>query len=180
MNDRQRISELIDIINDGLAARNVEGVEVIQAYQPDTQGAPTAKTVTIFDMDAIPLGHVARDTTYDTVDEIMSETETQTYLQAYQINATIHNVSASDVNAMTPNDLLKIVRAILQSSATIARLRTNGLAILRVTELRNPRIVNDDGQYEANPSFDLTLTYDDVHTVEAPIVETVEYNFNRV
>jgi hypothetical protein len=180
MTDNQLFAVLFSVVRTGLAARGVNPVTVAQAYQPTQQGETTDPAVYLTKLFDTPRGHVRRDTVYDEVDDVMNETETQTYETTYQVNARSLQV-VGEVDQLTASDLVKLVRQILQSSAVIALLNDSNLAILRISELRNPALMsNDEGRFEFSPSFDFILTYDEIYTLEAPALETVEYNINRV
>jgi hypothetical protein len=180
MTDNQLFAILFSVVRVGLAARGVVDVIVAQSYQPTQQGADSGPGVYLTKLFDTPRGHVKRDTVYDDVEDVMREIETQTYETTYQVNARSLQV-AGDEDQLTASDLVKIVRQILQSSAVIAGLNDNNLAILRVNELRNTPIAsNDEGRFEFSPSFDFIITYDEVYSLEVPAIETVEYNINRV
>lgn len=179
MTDNQIYAILFPLIKGGLTSRGVTGVEVLQNAQPTQQGTPSGPAVFLSMLRPVPRGHVRRDSVYDRDTGVMSETELQTYEQTYQVNA-LSAQDPTDVNKLTASDLVKVVRQIVQSSAFIASIRASGLGILRVNELRNPAFVNDKDRFEYSPSFDFTLTYDELYTTGAPVVETVEYNINRV
>jgi hypothetical protein len=179
MTDNQIFTVLFAQIRAGLIARGVANATVLQKPQPKQQGVPSGISVYLTMIAPKPLGHVRRDSVYDTVLETMTHTELQTWTQLYQVNA-MSIQDPADVNQLTASDILKVVRQTLQSSAFIASIKAHGLAILRVNELRNTPFVNDKDEYEYSPSFDFTLTYDELYTVAAPIVETVEYNIERV
>lgn len=181
MTDNQIYAILLPIISAGLVARGVEvpAGNIIQGHQPTQQGRPLGTTVYLYGLPAVPLGHVKRDSVYDEAEQIMRDVETQTYLATYQANA-LAEQDPNNLSSPSSLDVLKAVRQVLQSSNTIALLKAEGLAILRVNELRNPAFVNDKGRDEYAPSFDFTLTYDEVYTAEAPVVDTFELNLNHV
>jgi hypothetical protein len=181
MTDNEIYTLLFPIIRDGLAARGVTvpAANIIQGHQPTQQGRPVGPTVYLFGLPATPLGHVKRDSVYDAELGVMRDVETQTYLAVYQANA-LTEQDPNDTDSLSSLDILKAVRQVLQSTNTIALLNAGGLAILRVNELRNPAFVNDKGRNEYAPSFDFTLTYDEVYTAEAPVVDTFEFNLNHV
>lgn len=179
MNDNARYTILFNIIRDGLAMRGIEGVDLAQAYQPTQQGMPTENSVTLHALPLVPLGHLRRDSIWDADELIMRDVELQTWQATYQVNAFV-TVNPGDVNGMTALDLLRNVWYVMQSSATIARLRGDGLAILRVNDLRNAPFVDDRGRYEYSPSFDFTITFDEEYTTEANAVESVEAAIYRV
>lgn len=179
MTDNQIFAILFPIIKGGLTARGVANVEVLQNAQPTQQGTPEGPAVFISMLRPTPRGHVRRDSVYNQSTSEMIETELQTYEQTYQVNA-LSAQDPLDVNKLTASDIVKVVRQIVQSSAFISTIRASGLGILRVNELRNPAFVNDKDRFEYSPSFDFTLTYDELYEALAPTVETVEYNINRV
>jgi hypothetical protein len=180
MTDNQLFAVLFSIVRTGLAARGVADVTVAQSFQPTQQGGDSGPAVYLTKLFDTPRGHPRRDTVYDTLNEVMNESEVQTYETTYQVNARSLQI-AGDVAQLTASDLVKLVRQILQSSAVIALLNDSNLAILRISELRNPAIQsNDEGRFEFSPSFDFILTYDETYSLEVPAIETVEYNINRV
>lgn len=179
MTDNERFAILFPIITAGLTARGITGVTVAQNYQPTQQGAPSGRSVFLSALMSIPAGQVKRDSVWDPDDSVMRDTELQTFTATYQVNA-LAIQDPKSLTSLTAMDILKAVRQTLQSSQTIAGLRVNGLAILRVNELRNPSFVDDKGRFEYSPSFDFTLTYDELYTAEGPVVETVEVSINRV
>lgn len=180
MTDNQLFAILFSIVRVGLAARGVADVTVAQSYQPTQQGGVTGPAVYLTKLFDTPRGHPRRDTVYDDEGDAMIESETQTFETTYQVNARSIQIPG-EVDQLTASDLVKYVRQILQSSAVIAGLNDNNLAILRISELRNPAInSNDEGRFEFSPSFDFVITYDETYTLEAPAIETVEYNINRV
>jgi hypothetical protein len=179
MNDNARFVILFAILSDGFAARGFAGVEFAQNNQPTQQGTPTAPTITLSKLPEVPLGWVRRDSVFDPDTSTMTDTELQTMQATYQVNALVTQDPA-DVSALTAMDYLRAARRILQSSDTIARLRGDGLAILRINELRSLAFVDDRDRYEYSPSFDFTLTYDELDEFSGNVVETVEHKIYRV
>ena len=56
----------------------------------------------------------------------------------------------------------------MQSDATRAILNASGVGILRVTDIINPYFVDDRDNFEASPSFDFVLTYQNVRVSTSP------------
>jgi hypothetical protein len=179
MTDNDRFKILLPLITAGLVARGVAGAAVLQKPQADQQGVPSGISVYLTIIAPIPRGHVRRDTVVNDDLNTMTETELQTWEVTYQVNA-MSIQDPANVNQLTASDILKVVRQTIQSSAFISSIKAEGLGILRVNELRNTPFVNDKDRYEYSPSFDFTLTHDELYTVAAPVVETVEHNIKRV
>jgi hypothetical protein len=170
---------LISIISAGLVSRGFVGVTVAQAFQPTQQGVPTGPSVHLFRLSDTPLGHVRRDSVWDIPTSLMTDTELQTMLSTFQVSALV-TPNPADINALTAAALVRAVRQVMQSSATIAQLRTNGAAVYRVATIRNPSFRDDRRRNEFSPNFDFTISYDEISMAEAAPVETIELNINRV
>jgi hypothetical protein len=177
--DNERFAILFPLIKEGLTARGVENTEVLQSYQPTQQGAISGRAVYLSILPSVPVGHPKRNSYFDAGDDTEKYEEVQTYIANYQVNA-YSPQKPNETTSLTAMDILKAVRQTLQSSATIARLRDEKLAILRVNELRSLNFVNDKDRFEYSPSFDFALTYDEIYTIETPVIETVEHNIYRV
>jgi hypothetical protein len=87
---------------------------------------------------------------------------------------------SKDVTSLTESDILNIVSGIMQSDTLLAAFRAAGAGILRVTDVRNPYIVDDRDRFEAVPSFDIVLTHKRKTVSAIPAVVTYEANVSRV
>ncbi len=179
MRDNQMLQVLLPIVIDGLTARGITGVSVAQSYQPTQQGAASGRSVYIHKLGDNPVGHTGRSNEWNVADQEMEYQEIQAYQTNFQVNAMAIQ-DPSDINSITASDILKSVRQILQSSQAIELLRSNNLGILRISDLTNTPFVDDKGRYEYDPSFDFTLTHDDIFTSTSPVTESIEYNIYRV
>lgn len=112
-------------------------------------------------------------------DPYMRHTERQWYETTFQISG-LAIQDPADVDSLTASDIVNIGISVMQSDATRAALRAKNIGILRVEDVRNPYFVDDKGRFEASPSFDFTLTHEQVIISESPIVQSFEANFKRV
>lgn len=110
---------------------------------------------------------------------VFDHADRQLYESTYQLSAWVPQDPAS-VNALTESDVLNIVSGIMQSDAIIAAFRASGVSLLRVTEVRNPYIVDERDRFEAVPSFDIVLLHHRETVSTLPAVVTYEANINRV
>lgn len=94
----------------------------------------------------------------------MRSVEEQAWQSTYQVNA-LSVQNPNDVNQLTASDIVRAVRAILQSSATIDLLQKSGVGILYVRQIRNTPFVDDRERNEFNPSFDFALTHNDLSLI---------------
>lgn len=74
----------------------------------------------------------------------------------------------------TAMDIAKAASDILQGDKGLAALAVEGVRPLRITSVRQLHFVNDSDQYEANPSFDITLSHRQTVTATTPPVSTYE------
>jgi hypothetical protein len=78
------------------------------------------------------------------------------------------------------SDICKVASDILQGDIGLIALAVERVRPLRVTQIRNVKFVNESDQYEAMPSFDLTLVYPEILESLTPPVVTVTPDFGRV
>lgn len=158
----------------GLAA-----VQMARNYQPRQHGASNSPYVYFFKIGDHRHGHVLRKDAYNVGDEQFDHTEMQVYETTYQFSAWIPQ-DPNNVTRLTESDILNVVAGVMQSDAIISAFRAQGVGILRVTEVRNPYIVDDRNQFEAIPTFDVVLTHKRISVSTIPAVVTYDLNMSRV
>lgn len=221
MTDNQLFTLIFGIVRAGLASRGILNAQVMQAYPPTRQGAPSVPSVIIHKLFDDPVGHTARktklvvpppsvwdngETVWDGGNDVwdqfisiwdngnsiwdggrtawdgqfqMRRVEEQAWQSTYQVNA-LSVQNPNDVNQLTASDIVRSVRSVLQSSATIDLLQKAGVGILYVRQIRNTPFVDDRERNEYIPSFDFALTHNDVFIAPLEAIETVEFNAVRV
>jgi hypothetical protein len=158
MTDNQLMTLLIATISAGLAAQSLS-VPILQEYQPTTQGTPSTDTVYIFKLSETRYGFPGRKNIF--ADSVMTHSETERMEVTYQINAlAIQN--PANTTQTTAADYVRAVGRALQSDAAIQALLAEGVGIYRIQAMRQPYFKDDEGQFEATPSFDFTVAYNDV------------------
>lgn len=179
MNELALFKEVIAQIKSGLTAAGLTSVAVKQSNQPTQQGANVGPTVYIQKIMNKRYGYVGVSDVYDTVNSEMVHTESQYYETTFQIMVWATQ-DPSAPNAPTAQDISNIVAASLQSDAAIGFFSSKGIGVLRVTDIRPAPFQDDRDRWEFAPSFDFTATHkqDTVSTIG--VVETLEYNINRV
>lgn len=158
MNDNALIKVLREILLTGLFVNNQADVEVEQAYQPTQQGANSSKSVYFFKVSDNRYGFGARQYSYGTMNSTL--TESQLYVTTFQIQAWVRQVPTLvvDYSLLTASDLVNLCARILLSQAALDTFDTNNIGVLRITDVRNPFFIDDRGQFESSPSFDVQLT----------------------
>lgn len=158
MNDNQIIKVLRDVLITGLANNGQSDALVQQAYQPTQQGANTSKSVYFFKVDNVRYGFGSREYSYGTF--LSTLVESQLYITTFQIQAWVRQIPTEvvDYNLLTASDLVNLCARILVSQASLAVFNANDIGVLRITDVRNPFFIDDRGQFETSPSFDIQLT----------------------
>lgn len=176
LTDNQLIALFGGIITAGLVENGITA-DLAQSYQPTKQGVNNNTTIYFFKINDKRYGWVNRSNRWDELTSKMVYTETQIVESTFQINALVKQ--NPQVLSHTASDVVNIVASIMQSQSTIQTLKAAGVGIYRITEIRNPYFMDDKDQYEASPSFDFTLVYNQSIITTAPIVQTIDYNFTR-
>lgn len=175
MNDNQLFALVLATINAGLAARGQGAIKVKRKYQRKQRGPNSADSVYLFKVGDRRIGSPKRDDVWNGTD--FTHTETQVYETTFQVSAQVLE-NPADVNQLTASDLVSIVADIMQGDMGQAALRVSRVSVLRVSEIRNPYVVDDHSQFEAEPSFDFVLTYDRSNVSNVPVVTTVDTRTN--
>lgn len=167
--DNDIIQIFLPIINNALVERGFENVIVQQAYQPKQQGIPTQNTVYFFKVSGRNYGYPGRFNRWDSVEAESVHTESQYQESTWQVMALVMS-DVEDVDSYGAADLLLEVSSIMQSDTTLSILNDNGIGVLKINNIINPFFVDDRDNFEASPSFDFVLTYENSRDSVTPIV----------
>lgn len=167
MNDADLAKHLIAALRAGGV---VTPMRIVQNNQPGQRGRPTGPAVLFEKLMDRRYGSPRRaDASDPDVPFGVVHVETQVYHSTFQVNALAEPVSAAGVPPVTTaSDLVNLAAAAIQSDAAIKYLLAQGVGVFRVTDVRNPAFMNDQGQFERVPSFDFVLTHDQVMISKAP------------
>ena len=180
MNDKQLaalfMAQLLPAIQ---AASGLAGVKLARNFQPRQQGANSSPYAYFYKVGDHRYGHPERKDVFNAQANAFTHTEIQQYESTYQFSAWVPQ-DPKDVTGLTESDILNVVSGIMQSDALLAAFRAQGVGILRVTDVRNPYIVDDHDQFEAVPSFDVTLTHKRTSVSTIPAVAAYDLNLSRV
>lgn len=175
--DNSLIQIFLPVINAALIADGFTGVTVKQANQPTMQGIQTNPAIYFFKVANIRYGYLGRKDKWSSMSSEMEHAESQYYESTWQVSALVLQSPATP-NQYTASDLVNEVASIMQSDQTRDILNQSGIGILRVRDVSNPYFVDDRDNFEASPSFDFTLTYENIRASISPIIS--EFNSNIV
>lgn len=156
----------------------ITDVPVIAQQQPTTEGRETGPAIYFYSLDEQREGWQSR--AYERTADDETLTETQIIASTMQISA----VSPQTENLMQPQatDICRAASMALQSSQFLDALKNQfpGSGVRRITAIRRPYIVNDQGQFEMVPSFDVTITHTIKFTTTTPVVTSAKASIHRV
>lgn len=176
-------SELIVILGAEIIAGAVAsfpslvGIPLIQKAQPTQQGTATGPSIYFENIDDSPRHWPSTQTAL--VDGVFKEITTQQIESVYQISSLLWQDPAATI-IITAKDLASQIMMWFNSPATIQRLRRNNIGLLRVTKVRNEKFENESHQFEAHPSFDITITVNRTLSVEIPKITYVDGDIIKV
>lgn len=179
MRDNDLIRLFLPIMQNGLIEYGFDDVSVKQSNQPTQQGINTDPTVYFAKISDHRYGLLKTLDSYDPDTAIMSHQEMQIYETAFSVTALVLQ-DPKKPYGYTASDLVNTVAAIMQSDDTCAKLAIDNVGILRIIEISNQYFTDDRDQFEAAPSFNFVLTHRQNRVTTQPVIESVEYNFNRV
>ena len=180
MNDKQLAALFMAQLLPAMQATSgLSGVKLARSYQSRQQGANSSPYVYFVKVGDHRYGHPERKEVWNAQANAFDHWEIQQYETTYQFSAWVPQ-DPKDVTGLTESDILNVVSGIMQSDALLAAFRAQGVGILRVTDVRNPYIVDDHDQFEAVPSFDVTLTHKRTSVSTIPAVAAYDLNLSRV
>lgn len=180
MKDNELMALLVSTLSAGLTARGL-AAPVLQSYQPEQQGRePSGPAVYLHRIGSKAYGFLGRRTVAGAAPAgQVNHRENQYWERSFQVNA-LAPLPPEDTTSPTAFDYIVATKAVLTSDAGRRALKAGGVGILRVTDVREQYIKDDRDQYELAPSFDFTVTYQDVDdSVEPAITPPVEPGIYR-
>jgi len=180
MNDKDMATLIRSQLKAAFALRSeLTGAEVARNFQPRQQGASSGPIVYFFKVNTHRHGHPAKLDIWDLNTGTFVHGEKQLCEDTYQFSAWIPQDPAN-VTDLTESDILNMVSGIIQSDVVISAFKAEEVGILRVTEVRNPYIVDDRERFAAVPTFDVVLTHERLDVATLPAVVTYDANISRV
>lgn len=160
-----RTNELFALVRSTLLAGLTDmglTVAVEQRYQPGTMGMDSAANIGMMMVTSNRVGVMKRKELQPVAPATdFTHQEIQWWETTLQISA-LCRLDATDPNyltLMTAMDIAKAASDILQGDKGLAAMGAQRVRPLRITSIRQIHFVNDSDQYEANPSFDITLSH---------------------
>lgn len=179
MLDNQLISLVIATIIAGEVNAGIPNTPIAQSFQPRTQGVNSTPTGYMFKVGDRRYGFPERTDVYDSITGADIHTELQVYETTFQMGV-LSIQDPTNTAQYTASDIVNLIAHIMQSDATVTALMASNVGILRISDVRNPYFTDDYNRYEAHPSFDFTLTHNQIITSTTPIINTAIYNIYRI
>lgn len=86
----------------------------------------------------------------------------------------------ANLSLPTAKDYTRLAKMLISSQPFIEALTAQQIGMQRITDIRNVPFVNDQGNFEYNPSFDFTVSYKQTIIQQTPSISSVEYRAVRV
>lgn len=152
---------------------------VKQNYQPTQQGDTGIGTIYFHKITDTRYGWLQRADAWDMTEEEMRHIESQQIETTLQVSGVLLE-TADNTSGMLTGDMVKLAAQAFQSDTMMQAMRARGLGVLRVRDVRTIQVVNDQGNFEPSPSFDVVLTHRDTYEEIIAIVNTREINIHAV
>lgn len=178
MNERQIATILRAELLKGLARYGITDLPVKPLYQPTVQGR-VERGLYFQAISENRIGEQFRNHIPGAGGVMMTTKETQILATTYQFNA-LAELNVADATQRTAKDLTNLARMVVASQPFIQAMTKAGIGVRQITDIRNPKLVNDKDHFEDNPSFDCTFTHKQVIIQSTDSTERVELNIRRV
>ena len=120
-------------------------------------------------------GHGWQGRKYNVQGEKANHQETQMSEKTYQFQALIDNLGS-----YTAGDITALVRMIVNSLPFVEALKKQGIGIQRASTIRRPYFLNEKGNYEQNPSFDLTVSFPRILSPDTAAISALYPDIHRI
>lgn len=161
-----------------LTQQGISDLPVIVAFQPTTQGRDE-RGLYINMVSSRRNGWQERRDIYDEESGDQTHIEGQWYETVFQVQG-FTPANINDLNELRAKDLTEIAAMLIASQPFIQAMTAGGVGVQRITAIRNPYFVNDQGNFEANPSFDFTVTHKRTIIQTTPSITSTEFQAYRV
>ena len=157
---------LASCLNAGLIVRGITAT-VQRDNQPRQQGVSSTPVILFSHIGTVNVGWTKRYEMWNAANGNFDHTETQRKESRYQIGG-LAPQTPGNPSLLTTADYVLAMAAIMQSDATIATLLASGVGVRHITDIRTTWFVDDRGQNEENPSFDVIFGHEDSFTTSTP------------
>lgn len=161
----------------GMARHGYATLPVIASYQPTTEGRATKAALYFFPLLERRYGWQGRKRLVG--QETITTTETQIIESAFQVFA-LAPQDPTNLSLPTAKDLVNSAAMVCNSQVFSQAMNRQGVGVQRITQVRNPFFVNDQGQFEPSPSFDVTLSHKRQISEVTPVAKDVTLSIHRV
>lgn len=161
-----------------MAQQGLEAFPVLAAFQPTTQGR-VPDGVYIHAISDNRYGWQERTDQYDVLTGDQTHTEAQWHESMFQVQGFAQR-DPDNLALPTAKDLTDTIAMLMQSQQFRQKLSKEGVGVQRITQVRAPYFVNDQGNFEQNPSFDVTFSHKRVITQTTPSITDLELQQTRV
>ena len=161
----------------GMARHGYATLPVTASYQPTTEGRATEAALYFFPLTERRYGWQGRKRLVG--EETITTTETQIIESAFQVFA-LAPQDPTNLSLPTAKDLVNIAAMACNSQVFSQAMNRQGVGVQRITQVRNPFFVNDQGQFEPSPSFDVTLSHKRQISEVTPVAKDVTLSIHRV
>ena len=155
-----------------LAANGLADYKVIEGNAPTKQGREI-KAIYYFPISSQKIGWQGRK--YQIENDVLVNEENQFY------GLTIQMQGFAPPDAETTSlDVTQITRMLISSLSFVQHLAANGIGLQQPTDIRIIYFDNDFEQFEPDPNFDFTVTYNRTITDIVPVITDTTYSIYRL
>lgn len=164
-----------------MASQGLGAVSLKQSAQPTQQGRPVGDLVffQIIGPGSHNVGSPQRFSRFNVGADQYEQGLRQPVTTSFQFGAIV-NVDPASTTQLTAADVLKRVALIMMSDVYMAPLLAQNVNIMRITDVRGAAGVSDRGQFQLEPSFDVTLSHVDEIVFDLDEVTAFEHQLYAI
>lgn len=148
-------------------------VNVARNFQPQQAFVPDGLALFISKIHSRRYGIQAHKDKYNSLSGMNEHTERYVMNDTYQIDTQAVSNPSQTSTTIRSADIAESSAAHFQSLDTLLRLKSEGLEIFRIADIKHPHFVNDFDRFEPAPSFDFIISYEQDITRDQPPVEAI-------
>ena len=153
--------------------------DLISNYPPTQQGVPDNPIVLFHNISSRRNGWQGRKNLYNVIDTDFDVTEKYILERVIQVSALVWE-DAADLTKSTAVDVINEISSGLMTLSTVENLRTHGIGIFDITNIRTPYFKDEKDLWVMQPNFDFTVMYQNTVEYKAPAASSSTTTINRV
>jgi len=181
MKDKELLTTIRNLMldsNNGMPSKGFDSLNYLVMDQPLQQGIESNPTIYYSIVSDKAYGFISRKNKWDSLNQVMVHEETQVYITRIQYMG--WRVRTADPNEFTANDIIRALHDLFISEWFLLKCKEYDINVLRIQEINNVPISDDQERFNYLPSFDAKFIHKNVWVNSINYITDIYGNIKRV